>query len=167
MIKRVFCITFCFILIFVFFVVPCSAISFSSTYSDLSYSSSTVNNLITYAMNYDSFLNREFVVFRPSQYDYYIVWGHLRLSGSSVTSTGQVEYIRYYRDTYGDYHYQYSTDTDFLLNSDNVNISNIDGYGFKSPTFSTFKFESDVLSISIFSLGFIFLIALCRLRRSN
>lgn len=167
MIKRFFCICFCFILISIVFLVPCSAISFSSTYSDLGYNNSTANNLITYAMNYDSFLNSDFVIFRSSVYEYYIVWGHLRLSGSSVTSTGQVEYIRYYRDSSGDYHFEYLTDTDFLLNSDNVNISNIDGYGFKSPIFSTFKYESDVLILLTFSLGFIFLIALCRLRRSN
>lgn len=150
-----------FILIFSVFVVPCSALTVNETYSDLPYNNSNASNLITYAMNYDSFINSKFVIFRSSQYEYYIVWGNLRTSGNSVVSNGPIEFIRYYRlsDNYNsEYKYQYGTDTEFLLNSDNVNTSNIDGYGFKSPTFSTLKYEYDTLNIFIFLLGFTFVI---------
>ena len=169
LIKKFFIFSFCLIVVFSIFVLPCSALSINNTYSDLPYNNSICNNLITYAMNYDSFLNSDFVVFRSSQYDYYIVWGNLRTSGSSVISDSLVEYIHYFRD--GDiynseYKYQYGTDSDFLLNSDSVNTSNIDGYGFKSPIFSTFEYENNVLNFFIFILGFLFILVLVRLRRS-
>lgn len=143
--------------VFLLFSLPCSALTFSSTYSDLTSTSSQVTNLINYAMNYDTFIASDYVCFRPTQYDYYIVWGDLYLNGSTVSSSNEVEYIRYYREaTYGDYKYEYGTAANFSLSSAFINTSNIDTYGFSSSVHNTYYFEYVIKGLLILLVAFVF-----------
>lgn len=108
-------------------------------------------------MNYDSFITSEYVCFRPSQYEYFIVWGKLELNNNVVRSSDPVEYIRYYRESnYGEYKYEYGSDPNFSLSSAFVNTSNINTYGFSSSVHNTYYFEFVVQSLLIFILAFVF-----------
>lgn len=143
--------------LFILFTLPCSALTFLSTYSDLTSTSSQVTNLINYAMNYDSFITSDYVCFRPSQYEYYIVWGKLELNNNVVSSSDPVEYIRYYREgNYGDYQYEYGSDPNFSLFSAFINTSNINTYGFSSSVHNAYYFNFVVQSLLIFILALVF-----------
>lgn len=135
----------CSVIIFALFSVNCFALS-SSTYTDLSQSSSTVQNLISFANNYDSFINSDFVVFQNGQYSYYIFWGDLKYNGTSVTAD-KAEYISYIREGSGyDYVYQYSYGNEeaLSLTVSNTVISNIDELGSSSALYAQYKsYETD------------------------
>lgn len=149
------------------FVLPCSALSFSSTYSDVVQSSSQSDNLIGLALNYESFIDSDFVVFCPNQYQYYIVWGDLSASSNIVTSSGAVEYISYIRDSdyYASYVYDYGTSDSFYLNSSNVCTSNIESFGMKSEFFNNF-YDSFIFNLFfIILISFVFIILLFKVRR--
>lgn len=150
-------IIFVLIAVFLLFSLPCSALTFSSTYSDLTSTSSQVTNLINYAMNYDTFIASDYVCFRPSQYEYYIVWGDLDLNGSTVSSSKEVEYIRYYREsTYGEYNYDYGSDSSFSLSSSYINTSNLDTYGFSSSVHNTYYYQYVVHGLLVLIVAFVF-----------
>ncbi len=148
-------------------VLPCSALSFSSTYSDVVQSSTQSNNLIALALNYDSFLRSEYVVFCPNQYQYYIVWGDLAASSDTVTSSGAVEYISYIRS--GDYStsyvYDYGTSNTFSLNSSSVCTSNIQSFGMKSSLYDEFFSNYISEQFYIFGLAVLVVILLIKIRK--
>lgn len=145
------------ILSFSLLALPCSALSYSSTYSDLTSTSSQVTNLINYAMNYDSFISSDYVCFRSNQYEYVIVWGDLDLNGLTVRSEGSVEYIRYYRtSTLNEYNYDYGTDSSFSLSSSHINTSNIDSYGFSSSVHNQYYHEYIIRGLLILIVAFVF-----------
>ncbi len=124
----------------------------TSTYNDVSATSSTAQNLIYKAVNYDSFENSDFIIFQNEQYSYYIVWGDLKYNGSSVTGSN-VEYIQYFRSGSGfdyQYYYQYSTDTQFSLSVNNEVVTNIDGLGFVSPQYREFDYQNNSIRLLIF-----------------
>ena len=148
-------------------VLPCSALSFGSTYSDVVQSSTQSNNLIAFALNYDSFLRSDYVVFCPNQYQYYIVWGDLSASSDMVTSSGAVEYISYIRgsDYNSSYVYNYGTSNTFSLNSTNVCTSNIKSFGMKSEFYNNFSDSFNFKNFFIILLAFVFILLLFNVRR--
>lgn len=114
----------------------------TSTYADISSTATNTQNLINYAINYDSFKDTEYVVFQSAQYSYYIVWGDFEYNGTSVTSD-KVEYIQYYREGSGyDYVYQYSYGANevFALSVNNVVVSNVEGLGMSSNLYRDYEY---------------------------
>lgn len=149
-------------------VLTMNAFAFShSTYGDLSSTSSQASNLLSYAMNFDSFLYSDFVIYQASQYSYYLVWSdQLEYNGSSVTSEGDIQYISYIRDGSSyNYSYSYGATSDFSLSVNHMTVSNVDGLGFKSSLFNEFQFFDNFKNFSIFGLSALLVIAVCSLRK--
>lgn len=145
-----------------------NAFAFShSTYGDLSQSSSQATNLLSYAMNYDSFLYSDFVIYQSEQYSYYLVWtDKLTYNGSRVSADGDVQFISYIRNGLNySYTYNYGVSNDFSLNVNHMVVSNVDGLGFRSSFYNEFVFFDNFKNFSIFGLSAILLIALCNIRR--
>lgn len=167
---KFFKIALCCVMIMVVFSMPALALS-SSTYADLSATSSTTQNLISCAMNYDSFLFSDYVVFQNGQYSYYIVWSDkLEYSSGTVSSDSPIEYISYIRTGSGydySYNYSYGTDETFSLNVFNMTVSNVEGLGSRSELFSTFLSQHQSRLYQIFSLAIIIVIAFVTLRKGN
>lgn len=142
--------------------------SINGLYNDMSATATQTENLLNYAINQDSnFLEKDYVIFRDSQNSYYIVWGDLLYSSSSVTGT-DVLFIRYYRPdgTTNTYTYQVGSDNSFTLSNINYLVtSNIDGLGISSPTYNTYHYEHKSMILSIFMtacLSGIFILKLTR-----
>ncbi len=146
---------------------PCSALSFNSTYSDVVQSSTQANNLIALALNYPSFFRSDYIVFCPNQYQYYIVWGDLTVSAGNVTSSGAVEYISYIRgaDYNSNYVYHYDTSSNFSLYAPDVCTSNIDNFGMKSQFYDGFFTNYVTIQFYIFGLGVLMVILFLKLRK--
>lgn len=155
----------CFVLICSVFCVSSFALS-TSTYADLSSTSSTGQNLINLALNYDTFENSDFVIFQDGQYSYYIVWGDLTYNASSVSGS-EIEYISYVREgsSYDyTYSYNYGTDSAFSLTVSNLTVSNIDGLGFISTIYEEHESRLNQKIFDIFIYSTLFVIALTSLR---
>lgn len=124
-------------------VLSVNALAFNgSTYGDMASSSTTTQNLLNFAMNFDSFKNSDYVIFQNAQYSYYIVWGDLTYNDTSVTAN-QINYVQYYREGSGYdyiYNYAYGTDNAFNLNVGNVVISNIEGLGMSSNLYRDYEY---------------------------
>lgn len=163
-IKKLICILLCLFL----FALPCSALS-HSTYNGLSQSSSTVQNLISMALNYDNFLDSKYVVYHSGQYDYYIVWGDLSLNATGqIVSEGDVIYIRYYRtDNYSTYEYLPGTDSSFTLTVYDMITTNIGGIGMQSQLFREYDTQENFEKFAIFGTALIFVILLTKLRKDK
>lgn len=114
----------------------------TSTYADIASSSSNAQNLLNFAMNFDSFKNSDYVIFQNAQYSYYIVWGDLTYNDTYV-SANKINYVQYYREGSGYdylYNYAYGTDNTFRLNVGNVVISNIEGLGMSSNLYRDYEY---------------------------
>lgn len=163
---KYFKICLCCVIIFALFSVSSFALS-SSTYADISSTSSTGQNLLNLALNHDTFKNKDFVIYQDGQYSYYIVWSDkLVYSGSSV-SADEVEYISYIRtgSSYDyAYSYTYGTDTQFSLNVNNLTVSNVDGLGFISQIYEEHENRKFTKEFGIFSCALLFCIALTSFR---
>lgn len=144
-----------------------NALTFNSTYSDVVSTSSQANNLINYAMSYDSFIRSDYVIFSDQQYSYYIVWSEDLKFENDIVSGTSIEYIRYYRSgtTSYEYAYTYGTDTTFSLTSSNVNTSSLEEYGFKSVLYSEYKSYDLNSEFMIIIVAVIFVIMIKSLRR--
>ena len=160
-------ISICFIVVISMFCVNAFALT-SSTYGDLSATSSQSQNLLSYAMNYDSFLYSDYVIYQGAQYSYYIVWADkLEYSNGKVTGSN-VEYISYIRNGSGyDYHYNYDygTDSSFTLNVSHMTISNVQGLGLKSEYYTSFLDSHFNKYFIVFGLASLFTLVLTSLRR--
>lgn len=160
----------CCVLIMVVFSVSCFALS-SSTYADLSPTASQVSNLISAAMNYESFLFSDFVVFQDAQYSYRIVWSDkLEYSSGTVSSDSPVEIITYTRNGSNydyTYTYSYSTDNSFRLTANNLTVSNVEGLGARSELFANFEAINQRRLYQVFSLALIIVIAFVTLRKGS
>ena len=158
-------VSFCFIISVL--VLPCSALSFSSTYSDVVQSSTQANNLIALALNYPSFFRSDYVVFSPNQYQYYIVWGDLSVSAGHVSSSGSVEYISYIRgsDYTSTYTYHYDVSDSFSLYAPDVCTSNIDNFGMKSQFYDGFFTNYITVQFFVFGFGSLLVILFLKLRK--
>lgn len=154
----------CVVLVLIFSAFPCFALS-HSTYSDLAQNNSTVQNLLSYAMNYSSFAESDFVVYCSAQYTYYIVWGDLAASGNKVTSSEDINYIEYSRDSLNQYSYKVSSSSDFTLNINNVITSNIDGVGMRSQIYEDYEYRNTFVEFSIFFAVILFVILLFKVRK--
>lgn len=149
---------------------PAFALS-STTYADLSSTSGTVQNLLSYAMNYDSFLYSDYVIFQNGQYSYYIVWADkLVYSSGKVTAEGSVEYISYIRtgSNYDySYEYFYGTDDSFSLTVSHMTVSNVDGLGFKSELYQSFRDSHYTRYFQIFGMAALLVIAFVTMRKGS
>ncbi len=160
-------ISLCCIIVFVLFTANCFALS-ASTYADLAQSSTQVQNLISYAHSYNSFINSDFVVFQSGQYNYYIFWGDLNYNGSSVTAS-EAECISYYREGSGyDYQYRYSYDDseNLSLTVNNLVVSNVDELGSSSALYEEFKSYNRDKAFGIFILAVLIVIMFLAFRRT-
>ena len=160
----------CIILCLFIFALPCSALS-HSTYNGLSQSSSTVQNLISMALNYENFLDSKYVVYQSAQYDFYIVWGDLSLNDNGqIVSEGDVTYIRYYRTGSGtNYYYEYlpGTDSSFSLTVYDMITTNIGGIGMQSQLFREYDTQENFEKFAIFGTAVLFVILLTKLRKDK
>lgn len=142
-------------------IVSSTAFSFAysgSTSVGLSQNNSTVQNLISYASNYDGFYNADYVVFQDEQYSYYIVWGDLTVANDIVSGVN-VDSIHYYRSgSVGDYEYNYihSVESTFQLFVNDSVVTSIKGLGGSSSLYSQLKFYHYGLYLIIFAVGFLF-----------
>lgn len=162
---KYFKICLCCVIIFALFSVSSFALT-STTYADLSSTSSQGQNLLNLALNHDTFKNKDFVIYQDGQYSYYIVWGDLTYAGSRV-SADKIEYIRYYREgsSYDyTYSYIYGTDTQFSLTVNNLVVSNVDGLGFISTLYEEYENRKFTKEFGIFSCALLFCIALTSFR---
>lgn len=160
-------ISLCCILIICVFSLNVFAYS-GSTYTDLSQSSSTVQNLISYAYNYDSFLGSDFVVFQDGQYSYYIFWGDIDYDGTLVTAD-EAEYISYVRQgSVYDYSYIYTHNVDesLSLTVNKLVVSNIDELGSVSSLYEDLNHNYRVLTLFVILLAFIFVLMVLAFRRT-
>lgn len=160
--KKFICICLC-LFVFAF---PCSALS-HTTYSGLSQSNSTVQNLISMAMNYDNFIDSKYVVYQAGQYDYYIVWGDLILNeNGQIVSNGDIIYIRYHRvDNFNTYEYSPNTDSNFTLSVMDMIVTNVGGIGMQSQLFREYYTQQNIIYFCIFGFSALFVIMLTRLRK--
>lgn len=166
MIRKISVLLLAFCLVFIPF--QSNAMSISSTYSDVVSTSSQAENLYNLAKSYDSFEYADFVIFRDSQYSYYIVWGELQHSSGTVTGSN-VEYVRYYSTTTSGYSsnylYEYGTDTSFTLMSDYVVVSNLEDYGMRFTQYETDKFYRNSIYIFVLICSMLFAVMLKSFRR--
>lgn len=155
----------CLIAMLLFFCirVDSRAMSVSSTYADVVSTSTQAENLYNLAKSYDSFDYADFVIFRDTQYSYYIVWGDLEESSGTVTGF-DVEFVRYYTTTTSGYSsnyvYEYGSDSSFSLTSDYVVVSNLDNYGMRFSQYETESFYKNSVFISVLACSMIFAIML-------
>ena len=156
----------CFLIVCVF---SLNAFAFSgSTYGDLSQSSSNVDNLISYAYNFDSFLGSDFVVFQSGQYSYYIFWGDIDYENSRVTAD-KAEYISYIREGSGSsyaYTYSHGVNESLSLNVNKLVVSNIDELGSVSSLYEDLNNNHRILTVFVILLGFIFVLMALAFRRT-
>lgn len=145
-------------------VVPCFALT-HSTYSDVVQSNTTCQNLISLAMNYESFTDSDFVVYCPSQYTYFIVWGDLSATQGKVTSTDSVNYIEYSRGSDMVYSYTVGSSENFTLNFSDVFVSNINGFGMRSALYDEYNSQNLVKDFLTFNTIILFVIFLFNLRK--
>lgn len=131
--KKIISITLCFVLLMSLFILPVSAQSFT-TNTDISPTSTQSINLTSILLN-EGVTN--YVVFSPSDYDYYIVYGD-ELVYDSVSrrfeSNEEVSFVRYHRVSSGSYSYDYVYDwgkfNNFSLNASNdMCVSNLGMFG--------------------------------------
>lgn len=147
------------------------ALSVNDLYGNVTSTSSTANDLVNYAINYDTFLNSDFVIFQNGQYEYYIVWGDLTSTTNKITGS-EVEFIKYYRDNassgynYTTY-YAHGTDSSFTLNLNNYSVVSNIGIGFTNETYRIYKFNDNTIKLLILLTGFIFAILVKTLRRND
>lgn len=160
----------CSILIVTVFTMSAFALS-SSTYGDMNVTSTQTQNLLSLAMNYDSFLMSDYVIYQSEQYSYYIVWtDKLNVSSNTVSSEGSVEYIRYYRNgSTGNYSYSYDygTDSTFRLTANHQTVSNVEGLGFKSELWQSFKDSYNRRYFQIFGMAALLVIMFVTLRKGS
>lgn len=145
-------------------VLPCSALS-HSTYSDLAQNNSTVQNLLSFAMNYDTFSESKFVVYTSAQNTYFIVWGDLNYLQNKIISNSEIHYIEYSRDSDLQYTYKTSVSDNFTLAVNDVVVTNIDGVGMNSQIYEEFKYRENFSNFSIIVLVFLFVILLFKIRK--
>lgn len=167
---KFFKILLCSVIIMAVFSMSCFALS-SSTYGDMSSNSTQVQNLLSLAMNYDSFLYSDYVIYQSEQYSWYIVWADkLDYSSGSVSSEGSVEYIRYYRNGSNmnySYSYDYGTDSTFRLSVNHQTVSNVNGLGFKSELYQTFRDSHYTRYFQIFGMAALLVIMFVTLRKGS
>lgn len=166
--KRIFIIFSVVILIISIFTFSASAVSFS-TYGDVAATSSQTTNLISFAINYDSFSDADYIIFNDVQYSYYIVWGKdFTVSGDTV-SASDVEYLHYFRETSSgyssSYSYEYGSLSDFSFLKNHMVVTNLDSFGFSNELYLEFEFFKDLMYLAIFLLAFIFVIMISNLRK--
>lgn len=127
-------------------------------------SSSQAVNLLNYAMTFDSFKFSEYVIFNDSDYSYYIVWGDLKNENGKVTSSGAVDYIRYYRISSSGYNNTYVYDVgsdgsfDLSLSEEYICTSNVPGAGFRSQVGEEYEFYNSASMFLIFAVAMLFAI---------
>lgn len=137
--------------------VLCFAYSGNTSVS-LSQNNSTVQNLISYAANYDGFYDSDYVVYQDEQYSYYIAWGDLTVA-NDVVSGVNVDCIHYYRSgSSGSYEYNYthSVESTFQLVVNHSVVTSIAGLGGASSLYNQLKFYHFGLYLIVFITGFMF-----------
>lgn len=165
---KFFKISLCSIMIIAVFSLNAFALS-SSTYADLSQSSSTVQNLISYANNYSDFITSDYVVFQNGQYSYYIFWGDdFEYDGISVTASEAqcISYIREGSSYDYAYKYTYSDAQNLSLTVNHSVISNIDELGSSSALYLEYKQNNRDTAFNVFILGFLFVLMILAFRRT-
>lgn len=148
----------CLVVILIFSFTTVSFAFSGDTYASLSQSSTNAQNLISYASNYNSFFNSEYVCYQGNQYEYYIVWGDLELNDGVVSGT-EVEYVMYYREgTQGSYVYsfRYSSDDSFSLNISDSVVTNIQGAGGDSVLYNQLYFYEYGVLLLAMAVGLLF-----------
>lgn len=166
-------LTFFLVVVFLFVFGISSFALTANTYGGVTPSTSTADTLIQQAMSYDTFYHSDYVVFRSSQYLYYIVWGDdFEVSNGRITSS-DVEYISYNRYSNGDntyyYEYRYGTDSSLNVTVDETIVSNIQvvGQSFLSDKVDSFNFRRYHFYFMIFGIAFLFVIMLTNLKGSR
>ena len=140
----------------------------SSTYGDLSQSSTQVQNLVSYAYNYKSFKHSDFVVFQDAQYSYRIVWADKIEINNNRVSASDVEMISYVRTgtTGSNYTYTYSTDSSLSLTVNNLVVSNVHGLGSASSMYEQFISQYQTKILLIFITAFACVLVFLAFRRT-
>lgn len=161
--KKILCIVFVVITVFLF-TVSASALS-ATSYADLPSTSSQVTNLINYAMSFDDFITSDYVCFRDDSNSYYLVWSDdITWSGSQI-SAGDIKYVRYYRtSSTASWQYGYGTDTSFNFSTAYLVTSNIQGLGSTSSVFETYYHQYNIMLLVILLTGFMLVIAFTSLK---
>ena len=131
-----------FIFISVFCIIfSATVFSFASTYSTyntISQSSSNVQNLISYAANYEGFFDSDYVIAQTGQYEYILAFG--KLEGGSSYLSGDVSIIRYSRGIDNQYQYYFTIDNDFHLSISDGVVSSLPEVGSSSSLYSQLHF---------------------------
>lgn len=143
--------------------------NFNSLYGSLSSTSSYAQQLVNYLGDNEDFLHSNYLIFRPSQYDYYLFYfKDYNLSNNTLTSS-DAHYIRCNLNNQ-----QYNASCDFSKGYSNLTftpnynfVSNIDSFGESSLLYNQYKFYKNYNLFSIFFLGLIFVIVLLSMRRNH
>ena len=163
MIKKILCIVFVVITVFLF-TVSASALS-GSSYGDLVSTSSQANSLISYAMSFDDFITSKWVCYRDDANSYYLVWSDdMKWQGSTVSAT-DVKYVRYWRDNnQTSWQYGYGSDSKFTFSTAYLCTSNIQGLGSTSEFFESYYFRHNFILLGILFTGLLLVIAFTSLK---
>ena len=163
MIKKVLCIFFVIITVFLF-TVSASALSCSS-YSDLPSTSSQVTALVNYAMSFDDFVYSDWVCYRDDVNTYYLVWADEMTWSGSTVSADNVKYVTYYRESNtSSWRYGYGSDSKFTFSTAYLVTTNIQGFGSMSDIFETYYFQRNFILLGILFTGFLLVIAFTSLK---
>lgn len=136
----------------------------SSLDGSVTSTSSQANNLLSYAMGFDSFRNSDFIIFNDSEYSYYIVWGDLKNEDGTIVSDGAVEYIRYYRTSSSGYSSSYSYEVgndevfSLSLSEEYICTTSVAESGFVSSTYLDYRYKQGTLILFMFILAMVFAI---------
>lgn len=153
------------ILIMVFSV---SCYAYDTTQGDISLNSSSVNNLLSLAFNYDSFLFSDYMIYQSDQNTVTLVWSDkLNFSESLVSSESSVTFISAVSDGNGNFTYSEGDSDSFIIYVSNTVVSNVQSLGFKSTLYSQNYNYSLLRYFGIFALSCILVITVLNLRKVN
>lgn len=163
MCKKILCIIFVVITVFLF-TVSASALT-GSSYSDLPSTSSQVTSLINYAMSFDDFLYSEWVCYRDDTNSYYLVWADDMTWQGSTVSADNVKYVRYWRENnQASWRYGYGSDSKFTFSTAFLCTTNIQGLGSMSDVFERYYFQENFITLGIVFTGLLLVIAFTSLK---
>lgn len=143
-----------------------SAFAYDVTSSDVVNNSSVVNNLISLAMNYDSFLFSDFVIYNQGV-STVLVWSSDLNYDSNLLSSDSVEYVSAAEDGTGNYIYDSGEIEFFQIVINNTVVSNLEGLGFKSNLYSQFYNYGLLKLFGIFAMSCLLVITLVNLRKGS
>lgn len=152
------------------FIMVCSVscYAYDSTQGDISPNSASVNNLLSLAFNFDSFLFSDYMIYQSDLNTVTLVWcDKLNYSEGLVSSESSVHFISAVSDGSGNFTYSEGDSDNFFLYVSNTVVSNVQSLGFKSTLYSQSYNYSLLRYFGIFAMACLLVITVINLRKVN